>query len=365
VTVTEKQPIDRALKRRDILRRGGIGALTLAAAPWVAGRSARAEPIELNVATVGGVITDGLRRIFGEPFTQQTGIKVNFGSGTSLALAKLQASTRPAQWDIINLTGAEQQLAIRDQLAVPYDYGIIDASHMPPEYREIYGVKYSVFMFAMAWDRRKIPDDQAPKNWTEFWDTKKYPGKRSLDANISDGSIIEAALLADGVALDKLYPLDVERALKSLERLGRDNIIWYNANQEPIQQMISGEVALSSAFHGRVIVANRSGAQLGFTPDYSAVSGNYLCVTPTSAHQKEAFQFLNFLLSNAAADVEYIKLTTYAMPNTATIPLLPKDVAEILPTNPALKGKLFFKDDAWWAANLEKTLQRFKEWQIG
>jgi putative spermidine/putrescine transport system substrate-binding protein len=361
--MTDKKLIQSAVKRREILRRGGLGALTLAAPAFIS-RIARADEKEINVATVGGVITEGLKRIFGEPFTKETGIKVNFGSGTSLALAKLQASTNPAQWDVINLTGAEQQLAIRDKLIVPYDYGIIDSSRMPTGYREPYGVKYSAFMFAMAWDRRKIPDDQAPKNWAEFWDTKKYPGKRSLDANVSDGSIMEAALLADGVALDKLYPLDVERALKSLERLGRQNIIWYNANQEPIQHMISGEVALSSAFHGRVIVANRSGAQLGFTPAYSAVSGNYMSVTPTSAHKKEAFQFLGFLLSNTAADVEYIKLTTYAMPNTATVPLLPKDIADILPTNPAYSGKVFFKDDSWWAANLEKTLQRFKEWQL-
>ncbi|HUA54868.1 MAG TPA: extracellular solute-binding protein [Candidatus Sulfotelmatobacter sp.] len=363
--MTAKKSMQRAMPRRELLRRGGLGALTWAAAPALVRRVARAEATEINVATVGGVITDGLRRIFGEPFTKETGIKVNFGSGTSLALAKLQASTNPAQWDIINLSGAEEQLAIRDKLIVPYDYSIVDSSRMPTGYREPYGVKYSAFMFAMAWDRRKIPDDKAPKTWAEFWDTKRYPGKRSLDANISDGSIMEAALLADGVALDKLYPLDVERALKSLERLGRPNIIWYNANQEPIQQMISGEVALSSAFHGRVVVANRSGAQLGFTPAYSAVSGNYMCVTPTSAHKKEAFQFLSFLLSNTTADVEYIKLTTYAMPNTETVPLLPKDIADILPTNPAYKDKVFFKDDSWWAANLEKTLQRFKEWQIG
>jgi hypothetical protein len=37
------------------------------------------------------------------------------------------------------------------------------------------------------------------------------------------------------VPLDKLFPLDVERALQSFDRLGRENIIWYNTNQEPIQ----------------------------------------------------------------------------------------------------------------------------------
>jgi putative spermidine/putrescine transport system substrate-binding protein len=75
--------------------------------------------------------------------------------------------------------------------------------------------------------------------------TQRFPGKRSLYSNPSDGSIIEIALLADGVPIDKLYPLDVERALTSLEKLGRQNIIWHTTNQEPIQQMTSGVVSMS------------------------------------------------------------------------------------------------------------------------
>jgi putative spermidine/putrescine transport system substrate-binding protein len=47
------------------------------------------------------------------------------------------------------------------------------------------------------------------------------------------------------VPIDKLYPLDVERALTSLEKLGRQNIIWHTTNQEPIQQMTSGVVSMS------------------------------------------------------------------------------------------------------------------------
>jgi hypothetical protein len=56
--------------------------------------------------------------------------------------------------------------------------------------------------------------------------------------------------------------------------------------------------------------------------------------------------------------------TAYAIPNTAALPQVPKNIADILPTNPALQDKVFIKNDAWWAANLEKTTQRFKEWQL-
>ncbi|HVY18231.1 MAG TPA: extracellular solute-binding protein [Rhodopila sp.] len=349
-------------KRRQLLK---ASALALAA-PAVLRRPALADGKAINVAAYGGVVNDQLTKFFAEPFAKETGIKVTFGAGTSLALAKLQTmSGGPAQWDIINLTGSEIVQAAKEKLIVPYDYSIIDASHVPPEYKEKYGIKFSLFLFVMCWDRKKIPDDKAPKTWAEFWDTKRWPGKRSMDANISDGSTLELALLADGVPLHKLFPLDVERALKSLDKLGRDNIVWYNTNQEPIQQLTSGAVSLATAFHGRVLLADKAGASLGFTPDYAGVSGNYYCVSAASANKTEAFKFLNYMLTDVKGDVEYMKATAYAIPNTAALPQLPKDIYDILPTNPALKDKVFIKSDAWWAANLDKTVQRFKEWQIG
>lgn len=276
-----------SLDRRSLLRSAGLGALTLGTLPVVSARTARAQGKTLNVAGYGGALNTYLTKDFAEPFAKKTGIKVNFGSGASLALAKLQVmSGGAAQWDLIDLTGGEYVAAAKEKLIAPYDYSIIDASHVPPQYKEKYGIKFSLYLFVMCWDRKKIPDAGAPKTWAEFWDTKRYPGKRSLDANISDGSTLEQALLADGVPIDKLFPLDVERALKSLDRLGRNNIIWYNANQEPIQQLTSGAVSLAAAFDGRGLLANRAGANLGFTPDYAAVSGNYYCVSSASAKKK-------------------------------------------------------------------------------
>jgi putative spermidine/putrescine transport system substrate-binding protein len=353
----------RGIGRRGVLRGAVSGALGLAAAGVA--RPVWAADKQLNVAAYGGVINDYLTKDFGEPFAARAGIKVNFGSNASLALAKLQvAAGAPSQWDITELTGSEYVEAIKQDLILPFDYSIVDGSKLVEGYKESHGVKFSSYMFAMAWDRRKIPDDQAPKTWAEFWDTGKYPGKRSLDANLTDGSSLEAALLADGVPVDKLYPLDVERGLKSFEKLGRGNIIWYTANQEPVQQLTSGAVSLATVFHGRVLLANKGGAQLGFTPAYSSVSGNYLTVIRTTGQPKEAFELINFILTDPQAGANYMKDTNYAVPDAASFALLPQSVQDILPTSPALRGKVFFKNDAWWAANLGPTVQRFKEWQL-
>jgi len=347
-----------SLDRRGVLRGAAAGGVALAAG----GRAVQADPKVLNIAAFGGVINDYLIKVFAEPYEAQTGVKVNFGTGASLALAKLQRA--PAQWDIVLLSGAEYIEAVEQKIIVPYDYNIIGSANMPPDYKQPYGVKFSLFLFVMAWDKRVIPDGREPQSWADFWDTNRYKGKRSLYTNLSDGSTLEAALLADGVPLDKLYPLDVDRALRSLERLGRENITWYTTNQEPIQHLTSGASPLADCFNGRVIIANKAGAQLGFTAAYSAVSGNPYCVLEASANKQEAFRFLDFMLNSPKADADYITLTNYAIPNNEALAMLPQSVLDILPTSPKLKDKVFIKDDAWWGANLTKTTAKFKEWQL-
>ena len=350
-------------RRRFILRSAAAAAaLPVLRSGLIDVASAAGEAV--TFACYGGSYNDNITKAFLEGFEKKTGIKVALGADASLALAKLQAEVNPAQWDIVELTGPEYEVAVKQDLLLPLDTGLVDASKVPAEYKGSHGIKYALFLFVMAWDQRVIPDETAPKSWADFWDTAKYPGKRSLSANIGDGSALEAALLADGVAIDKLYPLDVDRAFKSLERLGKANIIWHNTNQEPIQQLTSGEVALATSFNGRVIPATRSGAKIGFTPEYGGVSGDYLGVVRTSGNAKNAFKLIDHVISDDQADAEYIKLTTYTSVNTAALKLVPPELADTLPTSPKLAGKVFIKDDAWWAANLEKTLLQFKQWQM-
>ncbi|MFZ0694140.1 MAG: extracellular solute-binding protein, partial [Alphaproteobacteria bacterium] len=317
------------MARREFIRQSSIAAATFPLLSRGLVRDAFAQTETLTFASYGGSYNDNLTKAFITGFEKKTGIHVNLGANASLALAKLQAASHPTQWDIVELTGPEYEVAVKQNLLVPYDYTKIDASRIPGEYKRPAGIKYALFLFIMAWDQRKISDAQAPKTWAEFWDTKKYPGKRSMDANI-DSCVLEAALLADGVSMDKLYPLDVDRALKSFDRLGKQNIIWHSTNQEPIQQLTSGEVALATSFNGRIISANRNGAKLGFTPDYGAVSGDYLGVMKTSNNVVEAFKLINYMVSDTEADAEFMKLTTYTSPNTEALKLVPKELADTL-----------------------------------
>src|ERR1700761_5594511 len=132
------------LGRRGFLRGAAAVALAGVAAPALIGR-AKADGVVLNFATYGGVLNDYMTRLFAVPFEKDTGIRVNFGGNASLALAKLQTTSgTSAQWDLINLTGAEYLAAVEENIIAPYDYSIVDASQIPPEYRGTHGIKFAL-----------------------------------------------------------------------------------------------------------------------------------------------------------------------------------------------------------------------------
>ena len=65
----------------------------------------------------------------------------------------------------------------------------------------------------MSWNTKNVKPAQVPQTWAELWDMKRFSGQRGFWKQ--PYQTMELALMADGVPMDKLYPIDVDRALKS------------------------------------------------------------------------------------------------------------------------------------------------------
>jgi putative spermidine/putrescine transport system substrate-binding protein len=114
-----------------------------------------------------------------------------------------------------------------------------------------------VYSFIMAYDGDKIKGD-TPKSWSDFWNVKKWPGKRALRKGAK--TTLEIALMADGVAPKDVYkvlgtPAGVDRAFKKLDEL-KPNLVWWEKGSQPPQLLASGEVAMTDAYNGRIAAAN-------------------------------------------------------------------------------------------------------------
>jgi len=83
---------------------------------------------------------------------------------------------------------------------------------------------------------------------------------------------------------------------------------------------------------------------------------------PKGAKNREAaFRLMNFILNNDKADVDWMTETTYAISNNRAVKLMPPDVADKLPTSPAMAGKYFRKDFQWWGENASSVVVKFQQ----
>jgi putative spermidine/putrescine transport system substrate-binding protein len=333
----------------------------LAAGAALAGaRPARAAG-SLTFVSYGGSYGDSVEKYLLTPFRQKTGIAVSLGVNSTLAGLKVQIASGQSEWDLVEIAGGEFIEGIKENLFEPLDFGVINDSKVPAFAKNKFGIEYALFLSGIGYDGHAIKAADAPTTWSGFWDTQRWPGMRSLSKHIADSGTLEAALLASGVPIDKLYPLDLDRAFASLKKLGKRSVVWYENNQEPVNFLEQHEGPLASIASGRVVLANAKGGELGFVYNQMQLNGDYL-VVPRGARNKEAaFKLIDFIVNDDQAAADWMRATSYAIANTKAVDLLPPEIADKLPTSPKLAGKYFQKDFVWWGENYKQAILKFQE----
>ncbi|GAA0997174.1 ABC transporter substrate-binding protein [Acrocarpospora macrocephala] len=153
-----------------------------------------------------------------------------------------------------------------------------------------------------------------PQTWADFWDVKKFPGKRAWPGTPgSYDSTCEVALLADGVAADQLYPLDLDRCTKKLNEL-RPNMVFYNAYPEIQQLIASGTAAVALGPSGQYAALRNGGQDVTVSWNQAVVAPNVM-VTPAKAPNPDNIFALAEWMSDPKRQAEFAKLTGYGPGN--------------------------------------------------
>jgi putative spermidine/putrescine transport system substrate-binding protein len=221
---------ERHTTRRDFLRAAtAAGAAGLA---WSGGIGrARAAKNELVFVGFGGSYQEGQTKALFEPFEKETGIKIIQTTGVDIAKLRAQVQSRNVEWDLISIPDRLRYTAVKDGLLMPLDYKTINAKDILPALVTEYAVGCVTIPMLLTYSTKAYPAGKAPVTWMDYWDAKKFPGPRGMYN--APTYILEFALIADGVPKDKLYPLDVPRAFKSLDRIKGDVKVWWSQFPSP------------------------------------------------------------------------------------------------------------------------------------
>jgi len=235
------------MRRRTVLK--GIAAATGAAAgPLIITERTIAQTRTIYVNTWGGSWTAAEEAAFFKPFTDQTGIRVKTVAPVSYAKLKAQVQSGSYEWDITAITQADLLRAEREGLVEPVDWTVVKKDKLFPNAVYANGLAYCALGTNLAYRKDKFPQG-GPKSWADFWDVKRFPGNRSMLNNAV--RTVQFALVADGVPVDKVFPLDIDRAFRKLDQIKPHIKVWWTQGNQSQQLVRDGEVDLIVMWNAR------------------------------------------------------------------------------------------------------------------
>lgn len=319
---------------------------------------------DLTVVGFGGDTQEAFTAAYLQPYSQKTGKKIIQDSYTG-GIAKLKAmvESRNVTWDLVQMDENEMAVACDDGLLEPLDRRkLSNAAEVEPSAFAKCGVGAFVWSKVLTYDPKRFGAN-GPKTWAEFWDVKKWPGKRGLRKQAR--MTLEIALLSDGVAPQDLYKVlstraGQDRAFARLDQI-KQHIQWWESGAQPLEWLASGAVAATAAYNGRIAIAQRRGTNFPISWENQLYSMDYWTIPKGSANRDQALELLDYMLS-AERQKAYTDVIPYGIVNKKAVALIKPDTLQKLPTAPNnMKGALLL-DTQFWVNHEEELMERFTKW---
>lgn len=324
------------------------------------------EEFLFNGAGHSGTLKGGIMDTVATDFAEKTGVTMSFDT-FCCGIAKLEAAQQSGNvpWQIVAFsTMSDLRLAQQADLLAKIDTSIVPVDRLEDgTYDEtaIYGYPYAA---VIAWNTEKWPaDGKHPQALEDVLDAASFPGKRCLYKYPQFGGTMEAALLADGVEADKLYPLDVKRALTALDKI-RDDIVWWSTGSQGVQQLMSGECDLALVWNGPVSDAIRAN-DAPFAIAWGHAIWDYTPVTiPKGVKNEKAAQaFLKLMIEDRAAQEKFVAQTAYVLMPLKDQVAIPDAVKPwVLAGDNAASA--IREDDQYYMENIDTILKQFNSWVV-
>ena len=358
---TQNKSTGTGLARRRFIIAGGAAI----AAPFVLKRPALAAG-EVIVRTPGGAYEEVMRRIVYEPFRQETGIQI---TPVAASMSKLLAmiKTNNIELDVIDTgDGPLSSFAAAGALApIQFDkWKLANPDSIDVEFKSKTHVAVEVYSSVLAYNTKTFPNGNHPKSWADFWNVGAFPGQRSLADMASYYPSLEFALLADGVPKDKLYPLDLDRAFKSLSRIRPNIRKFWDTGALSAQLLTDNEVSMGHIWSSRLQPLIQSGAPLGLEWNENMIQVQALAIFKGSPNEAAAQRFVEYMLQPKLQAKYVAELASGPTNKDAFAFFTPEQLAN-LPGGQHSRDLGFFQDVVWWEINREKVNNMWSKWILG
>ena len=337
-----------------------VAAVAIGAPPRIAhGQGAG----QLVVASWGGPYQAAQREFFFAPFEQATGIHIVDVSEASQSPARIRTmvDANHTEWDVADVTDNQFFPLVDRGLLEPLDYAGISPRDFVAAAVQKDGLGSVFFSRGLAY-RSDVYRLYQPQSWKDFWDVHRFPGPRAMtDALWYNHPDLEAALCADGVAPNKIYPIDIDRAFRKLSAIKPYVTVWLHSGAQQTQLLEQKDVFMSVTGVAAVQLMRQRHVPVAYSWNCALLDLDYWVVPKNAPHSAAAMRFIKFA-SDARRQAQFAAKTAWGPTNLTSFRFIDPARARDIPTSPDNLKVEVISNPAWWVANQDRVINRWNEW---
>lgn len=314
----------------------------------------------VSYASYGGAYQEGVRKAILDHLPADHGMTVTdyvLSGGIRDIRTKVKANA--VDIDVAELYSGLCDIAAKEGLIEPLDYSKIpNAAGIPEHLRKEHSIGFTAYSTVLAYNT-DVYGDNPPKNWADFFDVEKFPGTRAIGASGPHASV-EIALMADGVPRDKIYPVDMDRAMTKLEAFKPNVTVQWSSGAQATQLATSEEVDMLTIWAARIDAAIKEGAPYAYTLNDAVMDVECLVVPKGSPNPEGAMRLINHLLdpkyqANLPDHIPYGPMNQDAF----KLGLISPEKAANVVTSTENIAKQLIMDSAYWAEHQAEAQTRW------
>ncbi|MBP1884746.1 ABC transporter substrate-binding protein [Sinorhizobium mexicanum] len=322
---------------------------------------------QVIIASTGGAYDRALKEAWFDPFTKATGIEVVTVVATNAemrAKAAAMVKTGNVSWDLY-LDG-EIQAASKAHREITEDLTefcrqFADRPGLSANACAAGGALLQSTATLLAYRTGK-PGEPVPESWADMWDTEKFPGDRAFPNFDDPWRVMAAALLADGVSRDELFPLDIDRAIAKLEQIRPSVSLWWKTGDQSVQGFRNGDYSLGQIWLTRAKAMQDEGLPIAWSYKASFLVGDRIALLKGAPNRDNALKLVAFWLNSPAAQAKACEALSCTPPSRDAVSLMSAEARRTMPQADDVRDHIIVPDAEWINTNAALLLQRWNEW---
>ena len=351
----------------------------------------------VTVVSWGGAYTESQKLGYGDPTAAKLGIPVDWVDyGGGLSEIKAQKEAGAITWDIIDVYAKDTIIGCDEGIFVEFDFDkdfspAPDGTPASQDFFTSMPSKCAVGNILYSWNYAYNDDkigDKKPKTIKDFFNTRKFPGKRAIYKSAM--SNLEIALVADGVKASgaqaggdllyrKLEGPGIDRAIAKIKKLCTDpngGCVFWNAGAQPPELLANGEVVMATGWNGRFFNAQMEKTPLVQVWDAQILDYEYFSMVKGGPGDADgsAMKVLREMTSTEglAGSAKYIAYAPWRKSSIAIMeagePWFKDGKTNMVPHMPTAPGNLkthILMNPDFWADNQDEIAEKWEAMKAG